>query len=86
MNYETEKIALQAQILDIQKEASKISLENQNSLKVDHNRTSEIAINDSGDTLKLEKDDSWMIMNPVSKQIYCSSLFWIYQCWKYLLF
>lgn len=72
INCESEKIALQTQLLEMQKEerkcicnkASKISLESQDSLQVEHDRKSDIAINDSvldlEHSLKLEKDDNWI--------------------------
>jgi len=78
---ESKKISLQAQLLDMQTDThkcikcDKVSVENQESLKgyEEHNITEEsnLAINRSvtklEDTLKLEKNDSCIIIDPVSK-------------------
>jgi len=77
---ESKKISLQAQLLDVRTDThkcicNKASVEKQESLKAykEHNITEEsnIAINGSvakfEDTLKLKKNDSCIIIDPVSK-------------------
>jgi len=77
---ESKKIALEAQLLDVRTDTykcfcNKVSTEKQESLKAykEHNISEEsnIAINESvvklEDTLKLKKEDSCIIIDPVSK-------------------